>query len=111
MPKWLRKAAQAFFDGRYDDVEGEMASKKTRSKAERFFARLFLGATLHARFLTAEEADVEVAREAVLHLRECRRMFPSFLPHPDYFSPRFIELYTVYATPGDGEVETERRTS
>ena len=65
MPKWLRRAAQAFFDGDYEAVPAAMESKKARSREAAFFARLFLGASLHGRFLTGEEPDRDLLRSAV----------------------------------------------
>lgn len=99
MPKWLRRAAQAFFDGDYEAVPAEMESKKARSREAAFYSRLFLGASLHARFLTGEDEDLDLARAAVVNLRECHKLYPGFVPHPNYFSPSFIEFYSVYSMP------------
>jgi hypothetical protein len=99
-PKWVRKAAQSYFDGDYSAVYTAMKSKKASDASTVFFARLFLGAAQHALYLLDGEKDDELRRSAVENLRKCREDFPSFMPHSDFFSPRFTEFYQVDATPG-----------
>jgi hypothetical protein len=90
-------------------LQAVAVAAKAAARETTFFARLFLGASLHARFLTGGEADAELVRAAVVNLRECRRDFPTFAPLPEFFSPRFIEFYSVYATPADVAEEPEEK--
>lgn len=98
-PRWMKKAAQKYFDGDYVAVYDEMKAGKASDRSTVFFARLFLGGAQHALFLLGGGVEKELRDSAVENLRQCRQEFPSFVPHPDFFSPRFIEFYSVEAMP------------
>ncbi len=94
-PAWLVAAAQAFFDGepaRCLALLEEHPDPQGRTVA---FARLFRGAARYALYLRAGEGDDSARELAAADLRECRRHEGAFSPSATYFSPRFIQFYSV----------------
>ncbi len=59
------------------------------------FARLFRGAARYALYLRDGEGDDSARELAAADLRECRRHEGAFTPSATYFSPRFIQFYSV----------------
>ena len=99
-PTWLRKMAQAFFDGQYQETLTILDERKKPPKGRDAFYAVFLrGASRHALFLLDGEQTTALSEAAIQDLRDCRRHDPAFVPHPDFFSPRFIEFFSVKAAP------------
>ncbi len=99
LPRWLVKAAQAFFDGEYERVTEILETKSASDERAVFYVRLLRGATHYTLYLLGGERVPALAAAAVDDLRECRRQRSAFVPHPDFFSPRFIEFFSVSAAP------------
>lgn len=98
-PQWLLDAAQAYFDGDYR-VALEILDRDLPQRGRvPFFAHLFRAAARQALYLLGGEEEAGLREAALLDLGECRRRDPAFEPGPEYFSPRFIELYRS-ARPG-----------
>lgn len=94
LPASLLTGVQAFFDGDYRRAV-ELLERPAPGAPDRvrFYAALFRAAARHALFLLSGEEEADLFAAAVLDLREARRLNPSFAPHPDAFSPRFVELF------------------
>ncbi len=95
IPSWLKKSAQAYFDGDYASVEGLLASGKVKEERERFYVFLFRGSALHALYLLGGEDDESLATTAARDLKACREHRSAFSPSSEHFSPRFIEFFSV----------------
>lgn len=94
LPSPVLAAAQAYFDGEYQRAV-ELLERQSAPASDRvmFYTALFRSAARHALFLLGGEAEADLLAAAVDDLREARRLNPTFAPHPDAFSPRFIELF------------------
>ncbi len=94
LPAGVLEAAQAYFDGDYRRAV-ELLERPAPGAAERarFYSALFRSAARHALFLLGGETESDLLAAAVEDLREARRLNSSFAPHPDAFSPRYVELF------------------
>lgn len=94
LPAGVLAAAQAYFDGDYRRAAEQLERPApAASDRARFYSALFRSAARHALFLLGGETESDLLAAAVEDLREARRLNPSFAPHPDAFSPRYVELF------------------
>jgi hypothetical protein len=84
---------QAYFDGDYRRALDLLDGLPAASRQARFLTALFGAAARHALYLLGGEEDEALLAAAVEDLRAARRASPSFAPHPDHFSPRFIAFF------------------
>ncbi len=101
VPDWLVDAAQATFDGDYARALAILAQHPVAAGRARFYARLFRAAARHGLYLVGGERDASLLRAATADLRECLGLDPSFVPPASYFSPRFIEFFSISAAEGE----------
>jgi hypothetical protein len=96
VPDYLSDAAQSYFDGDYARVEALLVQKESK-KRHLFHALLFRGAARYGRYLLGGEAEPDLLAAATADLRASRGLRPSYVPHADFFSPRFTEFFSVDA--------------
>ena len=93
LPATLRRAAEAYFAGRYQEALDRLSGTRFEDGAAAAQARLFEAAAhyaLHRRAGSGETAHLAAARKAA---RACRQLDPSLAPDPAAFSPAFLELF------------------
>ncbi len=93
-PVPLLRAIQAYFNGDYQRALDLLAGPDPRPPSrELFFRRLVRAAARHALYLLDGERDADLLAAATADLVAARRERPSYAPHPDQFSPRFVAFF------------------
>lgn len=93
LPEVLLEAMQAHFDGEYEVALRLLDRSPTQTLECRFFVALFRAASRHALYLLGGEQEETLLADAIEDLRRARQENPAFSPHPDFFSPRFVEFF------------------
>lgn len=92
-PETLETAAEAFLDGRHQDVVAVLQEARFGERRARAHARLLLAASRHALYLEGGELDDELRSAAVEDARACRQDDARLAPTDRFFSPRFIAFF------------------
>lgn len=93
LPEVLIEAMQAHFDGEYEVALRLLDRSPTQTLECRFFVALFRAASRHALYLLGGGQEENLLADAIEDLRRARQENPAFSPHPDFFSPRFVEFF------------------
>ena len=92
-PSGLRKAADAFFAGDYDEVIRLVSATNYSQRKSRSHALLLRSAARYALFLLGGETDYALRGQAIEDIVACRRTDPDLEPGEDFFSPRFRDFF------------------
>ncbi|HEX5110266.1 MAG TPA: hypothetical protein VFV95_17570 [Vicinamibacterales bacterium] len=100
IPDVLRAAAQAFFDGRYDEVARVLTDDALQSMTTplRVHAHTLRAASLFARYEYSNRRDESLRAAARVNVDASRRLDPAFQPNPAAFAPKFIAFFFETAT-------------
>jgi len=100
VPDALRTAAQAFFDGRYDEVVKTLTDDAVQSMTMplRVHAHALRAASLFARYEYSNRRDESLRATARQDVDAARRLDPLFQPNPAAFAPKFIAFFSEIAT-------------
>ncbi|HEX4955085.1 MAG TPA: hypothetical protein VF017_16975 [Thermoanaerobaculia bacterium] len=94
LPPLLTAAMAAYFNGEYGLCLAKLGEAGAPAdRRQRFLAALFGAACRHGLYLVGGEEDEELLERAIADLATARRERPAFAPHPDFFSPRFIDFF------------------
>lgn len=102
LPAPLLLAMEAYFGGDYGravqlleslPTAPESAAAPQRAARERLLTAFFRAAARYALYLLSGEEEQSLLLAAQADLETARRENPAFAPHPDFFSPRFLELF------------------
>ncbi len=94
LPPPLLAAMAAYFDGEYGLCLAKLGEAgPPADRRQRFLRALFGAACRHGLYLVSGEEDAELLERAIDDLASARRERPAFAPHPDFFSPRFIDFF------------------
>jgi tetratricopeptide (TPR) repeat protein len=102
VPDVLRTAAQAFFDGRYDEVAKTLTDDAVQSMttAQRVHAYTLRAASLFARYEYSNRRDESLRAAARQNVDASRRLDATFQPNPAAFAPKFIAFFSETVTAG-----------
>jgi tetratricopeptide (TPR) repeat protein len=100
IPDVLRAAAQAFFDGRYDEVVKTLTDDALQSMMPplRVHAHALRAASLFARYEYSNRRDESLRVAARANVDASRRLDPAFQPNPAAFAPKFIAFFSETVT-------------
>ncbi len=91
-PVELRQGIRAYFGGQYGEAVQALSAGQFQGKAA-LHALLVRAAARYALYASSGRKDEALRRDATVDIKACRRLDAGFLPDPQAFSPRFIELF------------------
>jgi hypothetical protein len=92
-PADLLAAAQAYFNGEYDDAAQALARTSYAGGRELMHALVLRAAARYALYQLGGEKEDGLRQQALADIQACRRLDPAFSPDPHVFSPRFTQLF------------------
>jgi len=91
-PAELRQGIRAYFGGQYGEAIQVLSGGQFQGKAA-LHALLIRAAARYALYASGGRKDESLKRDATVDIKACRRLDAGFLPDPQAFSPRFIEVF------------------
>ena len=91
-PAELRQGVRAYFGGQYAEAVQALSGASFQGRAA-LHALLIRAAARYALYASGGRKDEALKRDATTDIRACRRLDASFVPDPQAFSPRFLELF------------------
>ena len=94
-PPWLVTAVRDYFAGRYDAAIGELHAIAGSDPRARSQALLIRAASAYSLYLLGGEKDDKLRAAVLADIRACRAVDPALVPARQYFSPRFVTMFTT----------------